>query len=414
MTRPLRVLQVGAADLIGRRFNNFDLVPQLQGYGIESRMVTRIRQSDDPRVRRIFGNSLSQRIQSYQRSLETKFSVQSRFQVQSFLLALHPWFRWADIVHYHIIHDQWFSLDALPLLTRRKPSIWTWHDPWMMTGHCLYPIDCRGWQTGCGNCPDLERPFAMKRDRTREQFAYKRNLLAKLDVDLVVASRHMFDMARASTISTDKRIHLIPFGIDLSVFAPGDEEGARLRLGVEPNRVVIAFREELENPFKGTATLLAAIARLPEDLPPICLLTSHAKGVAQSFVGRHQVIELGWVNDERLMVDFNLAADVVVIPSIAEAFGMMAIEAMACAKPVIVGAGTSLLEVSGAPEIGLPVDGRKPDELAMTITRLTRDALERRSRGLAARRMAEECYDVSRFAGDLAALYKQVGARGSI
>jgi glycosyltransferase involved in cell wall biosynthesis len=81
---------------------------------------------------------------------------------------------------------------------------------------------------------------------------------------------------------------------------------------------------------------------------------------------------------------------------------------------VIVGAGTSLLEVSGAPEFGLPLDGRKPDELAMAITKLTRDTLERRLRGLAARRMAEECYDVSRFARDLAVLYKQVGARGSI
>jgi glycosyltransferase involved in cell wall biosynthesis len=253
----------------------------------------------------------------------------------------------------------------------------------------------------------------MRKDRTREQVAYKRNLLENLDVDIVVASRHMLDMAEASPISATRRLHLIPFGIDLSVFASGDEEGARRRLGVEPGRVVIAFRGAIENPFKGTATLLAAIERLPKDLPPICLLTSHAKGVVHSFVGRHQVIELGWINDERVMVDCNLAADVVVIPSIAEAFGMMAIEAMACAKPVIIGAGTSLPEVSGAPEIGLPVDGRNPDELAAAITRLVRDPSERCSRGLAGRRMAEERYDVTRFANDLASLYKKVAARGA-
>jgi len=376
-------------------------------------MVVRLRQSDNPQVGRIFGDFLSKVINAGQKGLETAFSIQSRLQVQSFLLALHPWFRWADVVHYHIIHDQWFSLDALPMLIRKKPSIWTWHDPWMMTGHCLYPIDCRRWQTGCGNCPDLQRPFAMRKDRTREQVAYKRNLLENLDVDIVVASRHMLDMAEASPISATRRLHLIPFGIDLSVFASGDEEGARRRLGVEPGRVVIAFRGAIENPFKGTATLLAAIERLPKDLPPICLLTSHAKGVVHSFVGRHQVIELGWINDERVMVDCNLAADVVVIPSIAEAFGMMAIEAMACAKPVIIGAGTSLPEVSGAPEIGLPVDGRNPDELAAAITRLVRDPSERCSRGLAGRRMAEERYDVTRFANDLASLYKKVAARGA-
>jgi hypothetical protein len=68
----------------------------------------------------------------------------------------------------------------------------------------------------------------------------------------------MFDMARASPISTHKRIHLIPSRINLSVFATGDVEGVLHRLGVEASRVVIAFRGVLENPFKGTEALLAA------------------------------------------------------------------------------------------------------------------------------------------------------------
>ena len=49
--------------------------------------------------------------------LEYGLSLQSVLHLQSFLLPLHRVFRAADVVHYHIIHDGYFSLLALPFLT---------------------------------------------------------------------------------------------------------------------------------------------------------------------------------------------------------------------------------------------------------------------------------------------------------
>ena len=97
--------------------------------------------------------------------------------IQSYSLPLHRAFREADIVHYHIVHDGYFGLDALPLLSRMKPSIWIWHDPWPMTGHCIYPASCERWKTGCGSCPMPNFPFAMRHDRTGQAFRWKQRLL---------------------------------------------------------------------------------------------------------------------------------------------------------------------------------------------------------------------------------------------
>jgi glycosyltransferase involved in cell wall biosynthesis len=342
---------------------------------------------------------------------ETKRDLHARFQKQSFLLALHPWFRWADVIHYHIVHDQWFSLDAMPFLTDRKPTVWTWHDPWMMTGHCIYPIECQRWRIGCGACPALGRPFAMKEDRSADQFAYKRDLMRRTKAHIVLASEYMTEMARASPIAEGRTLHTLPFGIDLEAFKPGGEAAARKRLGIQPEHLVISFRGATENIFKGVTPLLQAIQRLSASLPPLCLLVTHGRGIAvHRFGSIHHVIELGWVDDNRTLIDSYLAADIVVIPSVAEAFGMMAIEAMACGTPVIVGDGTSLPAVTGAPEIGLAVDAGDPDALAFAITKLATEPAERLRRGAASRKFAEKFYGLPRYAASLARIYRAAAA----
>jgi len=411
MDRKLRVLQVNRSDLIGRRFNNFDAVDELEASEVESRMVVWERKSDRANIRTFLGSSrLLRRANAFLTRTEASRDIHARYQKQSFLLALHPWFRWADVVHYHIVHDQWFSLDAMPFLSRLKPTLWTFHDPWMMTGHCLYPMDCERWRIGCGHCPHLDRPFSMRTDRSGEQHAYKVDLLRRTNAEVVLASRHMMNMAQASPILSGKTLHHLPFGIDLNKFSPGREAEARARLGVRPDRLVIAFRGAIENPFKGIDRLMAAIDLLPSDLPPLCLLTTHGH-MAWRWLDRHQVIELGWVDSEAVLIDSNLAADIVVIPSLAEAFGMMAIEAMACGKPVLVGARTSLGEIAGAPEVGVEVDALDPPALAAAIVRLARDPAERIRRGAAGRLLAEQRYDIKTYAGRLAGLYRSAVGR---
>jgi glycosyltransferase involved in cell wall biosynthesis len=340
--------------------------------------------------------------------VESWLSIHSRLQWQAYALALSKAYREADLVHYHIIHDSFFSLDALPWLTHGKPSVWTWHDPWLMTGHCIYPLECERWLVGCGQCPSLNLPFPMRKDRTAEQFAWKKRIVAKSDAQIVVASRHMHDMAARSPIAAGRHIEIIPFGIDLKRFRPVDPEPARSRLGVLPGRLVLGLRAFADNPFKGLDFAVEALRQLPETDVPLTILTTQGKGHLNEFIGRHQIIDLGWVNDDATIMDTFAATDVFLMPSTAEAFGMMAIEALAFAKPIIVFEGTALPEVAGAPDIAVAIPMHDAAALAAAIERLVRSPEERQRRGAAGRRWIEERYSDVDFAHRMAALYRKV------
>jgi glycosyltransferase involved in cell wall biosynthesis len=407
----MKVLQVNSSDLIGSRFNGFDVCQLLAADGIETHHLVWNKLSDSDASSHFFKIPRSREVTEIIGKIERAYSLHSRLQLQSFTLPLHRAFHEADVVHYHVIHDGYFGLGALPWLSRLKPSIWTWHDPWPMTGHCIYPLDCERWKIGCGECPRLDIAFAMRRDRTAQDFQWKQRLLRNADIDIVVASDHMWRMVQSSPIGRGHRLHCIPFGINLQKFRPGDCAGARSRLGVLPNRVVIGVRAFPDSPYKGFEFFLEALRRLREINVPLCIVATHAKAQLNEFIGTHQIIDLGWTNDEALILDTFKAADFFVMPSTAEAFGMMAIEAMACGKPVIVFDGTSLPEVARAPTVGVSVPMGDIDGLAAAMRRLVKDEAERNARGAAGRAIAEYLYSDRLFAQRLAGLYRSVADR---
>ena len=332
--------------------------------------------------------------------------LQSMLQLQSFGLPANRWFRRADVVHYHIVHDGFFSLSALPLLSRLKPSVWTWHDLWPMTGHCIQPMECERWRTGCGECPDLARPLAMKVDKTRQAFGLKRRIVRNSPIDVVVASQWMLNMARESPIAAGTRLHHVPFGVDLKRFAPRDGTTARDSFGILPDRVVVAVRGFL-SPYKGIREFASALELIKT---PLCVLSMNDEGGFDRLIGRHQIIALDWTYDEDIIIDAYSAADFFVMPSTAEAFGLMAIVAMACGKPIVAFEGTALPEVTFAPEVGIAVPMRDIGSLANAVQHLVDDVGDRLRRGRRAREIAEKHYSSDLYAGRLATLYRSVAA----
>jgi len=95
----------------------------------------------------------------------------------------------------------------------------------------------------------------------------------------------------------------------------------------------------------------------------------------------YQFVELGWTEDQELMALAHSATDVFLMPSSAEAFGIMAIEAQACGAPVIVAEGTALPETAGAPEACLVVPQGNAEALAAAIARIMDEPELRRSLG---------------------------------
>jgi glycosyltransferase involved in cell wall biosynthesis len=406
----MKVLNIGSSDIVGGRFNGYCASEFLAAEKIESRHLVWNAKSNAPNVQAMFnipGSRLATRALGW---FERRLSLHSIVQLQSFALPAHKAFRDADVVHYQIIHDGFFSILALPWLTRLKPSVWTWHDPWFMTGHCIYPLGCDRWQIGCGSCPALDLPFPFRQDRTAFAFEQKKRVCARCDVDIIVASKHMRSMVERSPIAQAARIHYLPFGVNLNRFCPREPASARKRLGIFDGHVVLCVRTAIENPFKGLNHLIGALERMPKSVK-LSIITMHSRGCLNRFIGRHQLVELGWVDDEDILLDAYTAADILVMPSTEEAFGMMAIEAMACGKPVIVFDRTALPDTACAPTAGISVANGDDEALAAAILHLVTNPDERRERGGKSRQMAVQHYDIRHHARRLAEIYRSVKVR---
>lgn len=401
----MRVLQVNGYQSPGRRFNGLSLKPHLEALGVSSKHFVWEQDRQEEGVVSLHGKLL-RKVNRLTRGVEKVLSLQSQLYSNGMHMRRMEAFREADLVHYHIIHSGFLSMQSLPAMTAEKPSLWTLHDPWAMTGHCIHPFSCQRWKTGCGQCPDLKTDFAIQRDTTALNFRLKRMAYRRSNFEILVASSWMENMVRQSPLMDGVPVHKVPFGLDLDFFKPGDQAAAKARLGIEPHRLVLCFRSVV-NDFKGLQYVIEALDRLQTQVP-ICLLTLNDKGRIEKFKDRFQVVELGWTNDDSVMQDVYSATDLFLMPSLADSFGLMAVEAMACGKPTICFEGTALPEVVFTPEAGLAVPSRDSAALAAAIERLIGDPQERLARGARSRQLAEQHYDIRLQAERMVDVYERV------
>lgn len=401
----MRVLQVNGYQSPGRRFNGLSLKPHLEALGVSSKHFVWEQDRQEEGVVSLHGKLL-RKVNRLTRGVEKVLSLQSQLYSNGMHMRRMEAFREADLVHYHIIHSGFLSMQSLPAMTAEKPSLWTLHDPWAMTGHCIHPFSCQRWKTGCGQCPDLKTDFAIQRDTTALNFRLKRIAYRRSNFEILVASSWMENMVRQSPLMDDVPVHKVPFGLDLDFFKPGDQAAAKARLGIEPHRLVLCFRSVV-NDFKGLQYVIEALDRLQTQVP-ICLLTLNDKGRIEKFKDRFQVVELGWTNDDSVMQDVYSATDLFLMPSLADSFGLMAVEAMACGKPTICFEGTALPEVVFTPEAGLAVPSRDSAALAAAMERLIGDPQERLARGARSRQLAEQHYDIRLQAERMVDVYERV------
>jgi glycosyltransferase involved in cell wall biosynthesis len=231
-----------------------------------------------------------------------------------------------------------------------------------------------------------------------------------MTADIVVASDWMLKNVQATPLFQSERIrvHHIPFGIDLEHFNSEESSLSKKQFSIPENNVVLTFRAEGE--FKGVPYILEALEKL-QVTEPVTLLTVGKKGVVDKYSNKFQVIELGWTNDDSLLAAALKATDIFLMPSTAETFGVMAIEAMACGKPVICFDGTALPGVIDAPNVGISVPMRDADALSHAIAHLIRSPQERLARGVASRQRAETVFSLQTHVQRISDLYREVISR---
>jgi glycogen(starch) synthase len=178
----------------------------------------------------------------------------------------------------------------------------------------------------------------------------------------------------------EMRVSVIPNGIDPDDLQPHDGDGLeRLRLEfAEPEQKLVLLIGRLVYE-KGFQLALEAMPRVLEAVPGARFLVAGSgtheeelrrQADALGIVGHGTF--LGWIGDDVLHSLYRIA-DVCVVPSIYEPFGLVALEAMASGCPCIVADTGGLREVVPHEDVGLRFRSRDPEALAEVAIRVLSD-----------------------------------------
>ena len=217
-----------------------------------------------------------------------------------------------------------------------------------------------------------------------------------------------------------ERVHVIPCGVDTELFHPMERLQSRHSLGLDGHPVVLFVGRA--DPVKGADLLLRAVAAIeePSDVqvlmvggdpqrdPEVVRLQTLAANLGLAERVRFE----GIVPQEQLPLYYN-AAEVLVMPSYAESFGLAALEAMACGTPVIAARVGGLASLVKEGDTGYLVPWHCPEPFAQRMEVLLSHPGLREAQGEAAWKYAQaQGWDA--VARELAKVYQRLlSPRGS-
>lgn len=242
----------------------------------------------------------------------------------------HPLFVEADIIHLHWINKGFISLKGLEKIYQSgKKIIWTAHDLWPFTGGCYHPRGCENFQRGCGNCKYLKNPN--NGDLSSRVLSVKLDLYIKYVTQIVVPGKWSYSMACKSELSPYAQIVQIPNFIDTDEFVPLDQNMVK-----EEGRLRLLFSSmNLLNPMKGIFDLAEAINQLDTTLRDTLELVLIGWAKSDLPAIHCKVILKGVLSKTEELVSEYQQANLLVVPSFEETFGLTCIEAQSCGVPVI-------------------------------------------------------------------------------
>ena len=215
--------------------------------------------------------------------------------------------------------------------------------------------------------------------------------------------------------SSPDKVSVIPPGVDLDFFRPKDKETARRELDLEEYKRVLLFAGRLQ-PFKGLDLLLHAMTNLPNHGITRLLVVGGNAGKGDELAKMNSLVkELGISNmvgfvgavEHKNMPKFYNAADICVIPSYHESFGMVALEALASGTPVVASRVGGLATIVKDGETGYLFEERSPETLATYLCLLMSENEIRNSMAKAARQSVMK-YNWSSTARRLFRVYQEL------
>ena len=328
---------------------------ELARRGVEVEIFTRATSSIDPPVVRVAPGVLVRNV------VAGPFEGLDKHDLPTQLCAFTAGVLRAEATHepgyYDIVHSHYWLSGQVGWLARDR-----WAVPLVHTAHTLAAVKNASLAVGDEPEPPLravgEQQVVDEADRLIVNTEYEARQLVSL---------HHAD---------PDRIDVAHPGVDLETFRPGDRAQARRALGLAADEQIVAFVGRIQ-PLKAPDVLLRAIAKLP-GVRVLIAGGPSGSGLANPDGLVRLADELG-ISDRVTflppqtrdqLVDVYRAADMVAIPSYAESFGLVAVEAQACGTPVVAAAVGGLPVAVRDGVSGTLVDGHDPDDWAAAMGEL--------------------------------------------
>ncbi|CAB4901978.1 MAG: D-inositol-3-phosphate glycosyltransferase [Actinobacteria bacterium] len=298
---------------------------------------------------------------------------------------------------YDVLHSHYWLSGQVGWLARDR-----WGVPLVHSAHTLAKVKNAALAEG-------DAPEPMARVIGEEQVVAEADRLIANTVEEARQLVRWYDADPARTL-------VVPPGVDLERFTDRrDRAAARRAVGVADDALVLLFVGRIQ-PLKAPDVLLHAAARLLADEPALrarlqvlVVGAPSGSGLAEPRQLQELAVSLGISDVVRFvppqgpaaLADHYRAADVAVVPSHNESFGLVALEAQACGTPVVA-AAVGVLPTSVADGIsGVLVDGHDPADYAAAI----RKVVEQREVLSVGARQHAECFSWDRTAGSLVEAY---------
>lgn len=216
-----------------------------------------------------------------------------------------------------------------------------------------------------------------------------------------------------------ERVRVVAPGVDTDTFTPGDRAAAKRKVGFHPDRATVLFvgrLQLLKSPDIAVDALADLVRRAP-DLDPVLVIVGGPSGNSglqpsdiQKFAAEAGVADrVEWhepVPHARL-VDLYRAADVLLVPSRNESFGLVALEASACGTPVVATDVGGLRTAVRHGHTGLLVPGDDPASFGAALAQVLGDPVRARAMGEAGSHYARR-FDWRQAAAGLLNVYEEL------
>ena len=283
-------------------------------------------------------------------------------------------FQQREGIRYDLIHSHYWLSGIVAIELSRL-----WNSPHFATFHTLARTKQRA---RAGELESDLRAHAEQR------------IIELADAVVVSTSIEKEDIARLYQVNCTS-IEVIPPGVNTDLFHPADTRMARQKLNLG-NRRTILYVGRIE-PLKGLDILLKAIALLNDSTGANLIIVGGSLekdaelerlNTLANNLDISDIVTFTGSVDQEYLPDYYNAADVFVLPSWYESFGLAALEAMACGTPVVVSRVGGLTTFVEHGKTGHLVPWRCPEAFARSLETLLANPALRNAMGTAARRKA--------------------------